>query len=60
MITRENKQLQALAMIDGALAKRMLSKQLWAESEKEFVQARQLLDEIAGEADGTEEAAHGA
>jgi hypothetical protein len=59
MITRENKQLQALAMIDGALAKRMLAKQLWEESKKEFVQARQILDDIAGEADGTE-AAHGA
>ena len=39
MITRENKQLQALAMIDGALAKRYLAEQLQAEAE-------QILNEI--------------
>ena len=56
MVTREDKQLQALAMIDGALAKRFLAEQLWEESKKEFVQARQILDDIAREANGTEEA----
>ena len=46
MITRENKQLQALAMIDGAVAKRMLAEQLQHEAEKDMALARQILNEI--------------
>lgn len=46
MITRENKQLQALAMIDGAVAKRLLAEQLQAEAEKDMALARTILNEI--------------
>ena len=52
MIIAENKQLQALAMIDGALAKKYLAEQLREEAEREFVQARMLLDELKEEVDG--------
>ena len=46
MITRENKQMQALAMIDGALAKRFLAEQLREEAEKDMALARTILNEI--------------
>ena len=46
MVTREDKRLQALAMIDGALAKRMLAEQLQAEAEKDMAEARTILNEI--------------
>ena len=50
MVTAKNKQMQALAMIDGAVVKRMLADQLWEEAEKEMAQARAVLDELADEA----------
>lgn len=46
MVTREDKRLQALAMIDGAVAKRMLAEQLQHEAEKDMALARTILDEI--------------
>ena len=53
MITKENKRLQALAMIDGALAKKYLAEQLREEAEREFVQARMILDELKEAPDET-------
>ena len=59
MKMKVNKQQQALAMIDGALAKKYLAEQLREEAEREFVQARMLLDELKADVD-EKEAAHGA
>lgn len=53
MLMRADKKMQALAMIDGALAKKYLAEQLKEEAEREFVQAMMILDELKEAADDT-------
>ena len=46
MLMRADKKMQALAMIDGAVAKRLLAEQLQQEAERDMAEARAILDEI--------------
>lgn len=50
MITKEDKQKQALARIEAALKKRTLARQLIAQAEHELWEARMMIEEAQDDA----------